>query len=467
MSDKKYDFGMIGLGTMGRNLLLNMADSGFHVSGYDKNPDMVTLLEKESEGISVQAYSDLENFIKELNTPRALMMLVPAGKIVDDVIESLLPYLQPGDLLIDGGNTYFADTERRVQYLESKDIHFFGVGISGGSEGARRGPSMMPGGNKEAYAVVKDIFEAVAAKVNGIPCVTWLGPGACGHFVKMVHNGIEYGMMQILSEVYGLMKGPMALSTDDIQNAFAQWNKGILNSFLVEITADIFSQSDDMIEGYLLDIINDQARSKGTGKWTSQLAMDLQVPVPTIDMAVAMRDLSKYKGIRQAADAIYSRNHDTGALLTLKDLEGALYFSFLVTYAQGMHMLQVASKEYGYNLSMADISKIWRGGCIIRAAMLEDIHHAYQDAGLPHLMLDRSIRDLIHAHEASMRRVSVEAIKFGVGMPALSSTLHYFDMIRLSRMPSNLIQAQRDYFGAHTYERTDREGVFHTNWNRI
>lgn len=467
MSDKKYDFGMIGLGTMGRNLLLNMADSGFHVSGYDKNPEAVSMLEKESEGISVQAYSDLEAFISELNTPRALMMLVPAGKIVDDVIESLLPYLHQGDLLIDGGNSYFADTEQRVKYLETKGIHFFGVGISGGSEGARRGPSMMPGGDKEAYAVVKNIFEAVAAKVNGVPCVTWLGPGACGHFVKMVHNGIEYGMMQILSEVYGLMKGPMAMDTGEIQKAFFEWNQGILNSFLVEITADIFSQADDLVDGQLLDKINDQAKSKGTGKWTSQLAMDLQVPVPTIDIAVAMRDLSKYKGIRQAAEVIYSRKQDTGTMLTLKDLEGALYFSFMVTYAQGMHMLQVASKEYGYNLSMADITKIWRGGCIIRAAMLEDIHHAYQDTALPHLMLDKSIRDLIHGHEASMRRVAVEAVKFGVGMPALSSTLNYFDLFRLSVMPSNLIQAQRDYFGAHTYERTDRAGVFNTNWNKI
>jgi 6-phosphogluconate dehydrogenase len=464
MTQKKYDFGMIGLGTMGRNLLLNMADSGFQVSGYDKSPEMVSLLKKESEGIAVEAFSDLGEFINGLNTPRALMMLVPAGKIVDEVIESLLPYLEKGDLLIDGGNSYFTDTDRRVRYLEPKGIHFFGVGISGGSEGARRGPSMMPGGNREAYNVVRSIFEAVAAKVDGDPCVTYLGPGACGHFVKMVHNGIEYGMMQIISEVYGLMKGAMGMSVKEIQKAFSEWNEGILNSFLIEITADIFARVDDLAEGNLVDVVSDQAKSKGTGKWTSQLAMDLQVAVPAIDMAVAMRDLSKYKDIRLEAEKKYNRRHDVGSDLTLGDLESALYFSFLVTYAQGMHMLQVASKEYGYDLSMADIARIWRGGCIIRAALLEDIHKAFNKNSLPHLLLDQRIRDLIHSHEAGMRRVSIEAIKFGAGMPAMSSTLHYFDMFRLGVMPSNLIQAQRDYFGAHTYERTDRDGIFHSNW---
>ncbi len=464
MTDNKYDFGMIGLGTMGRNLLLNMADSGFRVSGYDKNPEMVSHLEQESEGIDIDAFSDLPAFIQSLNTPRALMMLVPAGPIVDSVIEELLPLLDEGDLLIDGGNSYFADTERRVKYLQPKGVHFFGLGISGGAEGARKGPSMMPGGDKSAYEVVKNIFEAVSAKVNGEPCVTWLGPGACGHFVKMVHNGIEYGLMQIISEVYGLMKGPMGLSNDEIHKAFAGWNEGRLNSFLIEITADIFTQKDDLTGADLIDMILDQAKSKGTGKWTSQLAMDLQVAVPTIDMAVAMRDLSKYKTTREKAEKVYQRTQDKGCTLTLDDLGDALYFSFIVTYAQGMHMLQVASKEYNYQLSMSDIAKIWRGGCIIRAALLENIFSAYQDDTLSHLMLDKEIISRIHASEAGMRRMSTEAIKYGSGMPATSSTLHYFDMFRIGHMPSNLIQAQRDYFGSHTYERTDREGIFHTNW---
>ena len=464
MSQHTYDFGMIGLGTMGRNLLLNMADSGFRVSGYDKNPEMVAQLEKESKDIDIEAFADLPQFIQGLNTPRALMMLVPAGPIVDQVIESLLPYLNEGDLLIDGGNSYFKDTDRRVSYLQDKGIHFFGLGISGGSEGARKGPSMMPGGNREAYNVVKNIFEAVSAKVNGEPCVTYLGPGACGHFVKMVHNGIEYGMMQILSEFYALMKGPMEMSNQEIHEAFAQWNQGKLNSFLVEITADIFTQSDDLAEGDLIDHILDQAKSKGTGKWTSQLAMDLQVAVPTIDMAVAMRDLSKYKGTRVEAEKVYDRTALTGSSLTPADLEDALYFSFIVTYAQGMHMLQVASKEYNYDLSMSEIARIWRGGCIIRAVLLENIYQAFQQTDLPHLLLDKEIVALMNHAEPGMRRVCTEAVKFGVGIPATSSTLNYFDMFRIGYMPSNLIQAQRDYFGAHTYERTDRDGIFHTNW---
>ncbi len=455
---------MIGLGTMGRNLLLNMADNGFRVSGYDTNPDMVQILGKESEGIEVAAFSDLKEFIGGLSTPRALMMLVPAGPVVDNVIESLLPHLSEGDLLIDGGNSYFRDTDRRVSYLEEKNIHYFGVGISGGSEGARRGPSMMPGGDREAYNVVKNIFEAVSAKVNGDPCVTWLGPGACGHFVKMVHNGIEYGMMQILSEAYALMKGPMELSNDEIHEAFAQWNEGKLNSFLVEITADIFTRRDDLQDGYLVDVILDQAKSKGTGKWTSQLAMDLQVAVPAIDMAVAMRDLSKYKEARIMAEQKYNRTPQYGSSLTLNDLENALYFSFIITYAQGMHMLQKASEEYNYNLSMSDIARIWRGGCIIRAELLENIYQAFQDKDLPHLLLDQGIIGLINDSEAGMRRVVTESVKLGVGIPAVASTLNYFDMFRIGNMPSNLIQAQRDYFGAHTYERSDREGIFHTNW---
>lgn len=456
---------MIGLGTMGRNLLLNMADHGYRVSGYDTDPGMAERLREESSGLDVEAFSELGAFIESLNKPRALMMLVPAGPIVDSVIEDLLPHLEDGDLLIDGGNSFFPDTDRRVTYLSPQGIHFFGVGISGGSEGARKGPSMMPGGNQEAYNVVKDIFESVSAKVGGEPCVTWLGPGACGHFVKMVHNGIEYGLMQILAEAYALMKGPMGLSSQEIQSAFARWNQGKLNSFLVEITADIFRQRDDLEDGLLVDVILDQAKSKGTGKWTSQQAMDLQVAVPTIDMAVAMRDLSKYKEARIRAEEIYNRTEPEGASsLTLEDLEDSLYFSFIVTYAQGMHMLSVASKEYNYNLSLADIARIWRGGCIIRAALLENIYQAFQDNQLGHLLLDQSVVNLIHQSEPGMRRVTMEAVKSGTGIPAIASTLHYFDMFRIGQMPSNLIQAQRDYFGAHSYERIDREGIFHTKW---
>ncbi len=460
--NKMYDFGMIGLGTMGRNLLLNMADHGFNVTGHDRDSEKVELLSKEG---GIEGFSDLETFISRLSKPRAVMMLVPAGEIVDAVIDDLLPLLDDGDLIIDGGNSYFKDTDRRFQRLREKNIHFFGIGISGGEEGARRGPSMMPGGDRQAYGVVENIFEAVAAKVNGEPCVTYLGPGACGHFVKMVHNGIEYGIMQLLSEVYSLMTANLGLSNAEIHEAFKQWNEGRLNSFLVEITADIFLKKDELSDNMLIDMISDQARSKGTGKWTSQLAMDLQVPVPTIDMAVAMRDLSKYKELRVETEGKYLDAKVSGNALDTQDLEQALFFATILSYAQGMHMLQAASETYDYGLDMGAIARIWRGGCIIRAELLHTISKAYgEKPGLEHLMLDDSIKELLLSCEKGMRKTVSAAALSGVSTPALSSALTYFDMIRAGDMPSNLIQAQRDFFGAHTYERTDREGKFHTEW---
>jgi len=459
---KSYDFGMIGLGTMGRNLLLNMADHGFNVTGHDKDPEKVEMLRNEG---GIEGFESLESFIGSLNQPRAVMMLVPAGKIVDAVIDDLLPLLDEGDLIIDGGNSYFQDTDRRFQKLREKNIHFFGIGISGGEEGARNGPSMMPGGDKKAYEVVQNIFEAVAAKVNDEPCVTYLGPGACGHFVKMVHNGIEYGIMQLLSEIYSLMKGHMGLGADEIHDAFRTWNNGRLNSFLVEITADIFRKKDELTDNMLIDMINDQARSKGTGKWTSQQAMDLQVPVPTIDMAVAMRDLSKYKTLRKSASKKYRDPVAGDDAVGLEDLENALFFATVLSYAQGMHMLQRASIEYDYNLDMGAIARIWRGGCIIRAELLQPISEAFKNnPELEHLILDDAIADMLQGAEKGFRKVMSVATLAGISTPALSASLAYFDMIRKGNMPSNLIQAQRDYFGAHTYERNDREGVFHTDW---
>ncbi|MEJ2004799.1 MAG: NADP-dependent phosphogluconate dehydrogenase [Cyclobacteriaceae bacterium] len=459
---KMYDFGMIGLGTMGRNLLLNMADHGFNVTGHDRDPEKVETLRQEG---NIVGFSDLEAFVKSLNKPRAVMMLVPAGQIVDAVIDDLLPLLDEGDLIIDGGNSYFKDTDRRFQKLREKHIHFFGIGISGGEEGARRGPSMMPGGDQQAYAVVQDKFEAVAAKVNNEPCVTYLGPGACGHFVKMVHNGIEYGIMQLLSEIYSIMKGHMGLGAEEIHKAFKSWNEGRLNSFLVEITADIFNKKDDLSDNMLIDMISDQARSKGTGKWTSQLAMDLQVAVPTIDMAVAMRDLSKYKDLRKEMASQYRDPVASDDALRLDDLEQALFFATIISYAQGMHMLLQASREYNYGLNLGAIARIWRGGCIIRAELLQTISDAYsKDPDLEHLMLDESICDLLKSAEKGFRKVICVSTMAGIGTPALSASLDYFDMIRKGNLPSNLIQAQRDYFGAHTYERNDREGIFHTDW---
>ena len=464
----KYGFGMIGLGTMGRNLLLNMGDHGVAGAGYDKDATKGSLLEEEGKQLNVKGFTDIREFTQSLTSPRAIMMLVPAGSIVDSVIEELLPLMDKGDILIDGGNSHFTDTNRRVDYLESKGLHFFGMGISGGEEGARKGPSMMPGGDKEAYNVVKPILESIAAKVDGDPCVTYIGPGASGHFVKMVHNGIEYGLMQLISEVYEVLKKGLQFDNEKIKDVFTKWNEGRLQSFLLEITKDIFGYIEEGADHLLLDDIKDEARAKGTGKWTSQVAMDLESPIPTIDTAVAMRDLSKFKALREQMATIYSTGDaplsvDADAFLV--QLEQAFYFSMIITYSQGMHLLLKASAEYNYDLKLAEIAKIWRGGCIIRSEFLNNIFAAYQkDNGLAHLLLDEGVQKLTKENVPGMREVLSTAVNAGIAMPAHASTLTYFDNLRNKRMPSNLIQAQRDYFGAHTYELTGKEGVFHTQW---
>ena len=464
----KYNFGMIGLGTMGRNLLLNMGDHGVAGAGYDKDATKGALLEEEGKGLKVKGFTDIKEFTASLTSPKAIMMLVPAGKIVDSVIEELLPLLDKGDILIDGGNSHFTDTNRRVDYLESKGLHFFGMGISGGEEGARKGPSMMPGGDKEAYNVMKPILESIAAHVDGAPCVTYIGPGAAGHFVKMVHNGIEYGLMQLISETYEILKNGLQLDNEAIGKVFTQWNEGRLQSFLMEITKDIFAYKEEGADHLLLDDIKDEARAKGTGKWTSQVAMDLQSPIPTIDSAVAMRDLSKYKELRVQASAIYSKNNtplsvDKEAFLV--QLEQAFYFSMVITYSQGMQMLSVASAEFKYDLQLAEIAKIWRGGCIIRSGFLNEIFTAYQkNNSLQHLLLDEGVAKIVIESLPGARAVIAAATGTGIAVPAYAASLSYFDNLRNKRMPSNLIQAQRDYFGAHTYELTGKEGVFHTQW---
>ncbi|GLU52514.1 NADP-dependent phosphogluconate dehydrogenase [Dyadobacter frigoris] len=470
MSDQqKYNFGMIGLGTMGRNLLLNIGDHGFAGAGYDKDATKGTLLEEEGKDIKVKGFSDVKEFIASLTTPRAVMMLVPAGKIVDSVIEELLPLLDKGDILIDGGNSHFVDTNRRVDYLENLGYHFFGMGISGGEEGARRGPSIMPGGDKEAYSVMKPILESIAAKVDGAPCVTYIGQGSAGHFVKMVHNGIEYGLMQLISETYEILKTGLKLDDDSIQKLFEKWNEGRLQSFLIDITKDIFKYKAPGTDHLLLDDIKDEARAKGTGKWTSQAAMDLQSPIPTIDTAVAMRDLSKYKALREKAATLYS-NAETAKLdvdqdAFLAELEEAFYFAMIITYAQGMQMLSNASVEYNYGLNLSEIAKIWRGGCIIRSAFLNDIYNAYEkDNELAHLLLDESVAKTVNETISGVRSVISTSVSSGIAVPAFAASLSYFDAFRSKRMPSNLIQAQRDFFGAHTYELIGKEGVFHTQW---
>jgi 6-phosphogluconate dehydrogenase len=465
--EEGYAFGMIGLGTMGRNLLLNMADSGFNVTGYDKSPQQVELLNKEGAKTLTTGTVEIEKFVKSLSTPRAIMMLVPAGKIVDAVIEELLPLLTEGDLIIDGGNSHYTDTDTRFLELQKKKIHFFGMGISGGEKGARFGPSMMPGGDEKAYETMRLILEAISAKVNGEPCVTYIGPGASGHFVKMAHNGIEYALMQMMAEAYELMKIGLQMPDEEIGNEFKKWNNGKLQSYLLEITAEIFSKKEEGDQDFLINFIKDEAKAKGTGKWTSQVSMDLQSVTTCIDAAVALRDLSKQKELRLAVDDLYkdATNIEIDKNEVLKDLEDAMYFTMAIIYTQGMELLQKASIEMNYDLNLANCAKIWRGGCIIRAAFLEDIYQAYQhNNDLENLLLDKKVSNQIKNSVNAARNIIIAAVKAGIGIPVFSSALSYFDNLKTGRMPSNLIQAQRDYFGAHTYERIDKEGVFHTKW---
>ena len=468
MANEKYKLGMVGLGTMGRNLLLNMADHGFPVAGYDKDVTKLDLLESEGQGKPVKAFGTISSFVDSLDLPRAIMMLVPAGKAVDAVIRDLEPLLSEGDIIIDGGNSHFTDTTLRVKQLSEKGLHFFGMGISGGEEGARHGPSMMPGGDKVAFHFVQPVLEAIAAKVDGSPCVTYIGPGASGHFVKMVHNGIEYAIMQLISDTYEILRRGLHFNNNQIQQVFSDWNKGKLQSYLLEITSRIFLYKENNTDEFLIDVIKDEAKSKGTGKWTTQVATDIELPVPTIDMAVAMRNLSKYKLLRTAAAARYPANGDSQQMSAediLPKLEKAFYFSMVTIYAQGMHLLSKASSEYGYDLKLDEIARIWRGGCIIRASFLDIIFKAYNSEGnLQHLMLNAAVKEIIDDTVSAAREIVAKLVLTGVSVPCYASALGYFDALRSENMPSNLIQAQRDYFGAHTYELIGKEGTFHSEW---
>ncbi|RZK91709.1 MAG: NADP-dependent phosphogluconate dehydrogenase, partial [Pedobacter sp.] len=450
-----------------RNLLLNMADNGFAVTGYDKSEKMLQFFEEEGKEHNLKGYADINEFVDSLQSPRTIILLVPAGAIVDSVIEELQPLLDKGDIIIDSGNSHFTDTSRRSLELKEKGIHFFGMGISGGEEGARFGPSMMPGGDKEAYAVVKSMLEAVSAKVNDEPCVTYIGPGASGHFVKMTHNGIEYAIMQLLAEAYEILKNGLNYDNQQIQQVFEKWNNGRLQSFLMEITKDVFLFRDVKTGNLLVDEIKDEAKSKGTGKWTSQVAMDVETPIPTIDAAVSSRNLSKLKALRVELQEVYGGTTKMEASEGfVDDLEQAFYFAMATAYAQGMHLLTQASKQFEYELNLAEIAKIWRGGCIIRATFLEDIHQAYKtNPELQHLYADAGIQAKIKQSIKGTRNVVSSALNAGLAIPAFATALTYFDTLKTGRMPSNLTQAQRDFFGAHTFERIDSEGVFHANWN--
>ena len=461
---------MIGLGVMGRNLLLNMADHGFAVAGFDLDAKKTSALESSAtKGTTVKGFNTLGDMVKALEKPRRMMMLVPAGKPVDDVINSLLPFLDKGDIVIDGGNSHYTDTLRRVKLMEEKGFHFMGVGISGGEQGARTGPSIMPGGDPEAYPHVKPLLEAVAAKVDGEPCVAHLGKDAAGHYVKMVHNGIEYAIMQLISESYDLLHRGLGLDNDELYKIYKAWNEGELQSFLVEITRDIFLKKDDKTGNRLVDMILDKAGAKGTGKWTSQDAMDLGVPIPVIDMAVCMREISAYKEERTQAAALYKATATDIPVpreVFIQQVQDALYFAVIISYAQGLAQLHVASKELNMDIPMQDVVKVWRGGCIIRSSLLPVFYKAYEKNNqLPNLLLEPEIVQILHTKRQNLRNVIIHAVHLGYPVAGLMSALSYFDAYRSERMPTNLIQAQRDYFGAHTYQRIDEPGTFHTEWN--
>ncbi|MBS1495377.1 MAG: NADP-dependent phosphogluconate dehydrogenase [Bacteroidetes bacterium] len=467
-----YSYGMVGLGTMGCNLVLNMSDHGYSVAGYDKDATKTDALNKLGAGKQIMATTDVKAFVQSLEVPRVIMLLVPAGKIVDYVIADLKPFLSDHDIIIDCGNSHFTDTQIRIDTLVKENLHFMGLGVSGGETGARFGPSIMPGGDVEAYNRVAPMLQAIAAKVNGDACTAYMGNGSAGHYVKMVHNGIEYAIMQLISECYHLLKNYAGLSNDELHQVFDTWSKGKLQSFLMEITAAVFTQNDDAGNGLLIDKIADTAHQKGTGAWMSQDAMNIGYPIPAIDAAVSQRILSSMKAERVAAANTYQiENLQT---LTgnktdfINQLEDALHAGYIISYAQGLAMLQLASDTYKYNVNIATVASIWRGGCIIRAAMLEDITEAFtQQPGLKNLMLAASFQKYLSKEVYSLKGILKTAINQAIPTPALSACMHYYDSYFSAWLPANLIQAQRDFFGAHTYERNDKDGVFHTNWNQI
>jgi 6-phosphogluconate dehydrogenase len=461
--------GLIGLAVMGQNLVLNIESRGFSVAVFNRTGERTReFVEGKAAGKNIKGCYSMEEFVGSLERPRKIMVMVKAGKAVDDMLEQVVPHLERGDIVIDGGNSYFADTVRRGDALAEKGIRYIGTGVSGGEEGALHGPSIMPGGPREAYDQVAPVFQAIAAKTDDGPCVTYIGPGAAGHFVKMVHNGIEYGDMQLIAEAYDMLRSAIKIDAVELGDIFGRWNRGVLSSFLIEITARIFAKVDPETNKPLVELILDKAGQKGTGKWTSQVALDLGVATPTLNTAVESRILSGYKDERVKASKVLKgpRLRYRGGRQELIDgVHDGLYASKICSYAQGMAMLRAASQEYNWNLNLGEISRIWKGGCIIRAAFLDKIKQAYQrDANLPNLLLDREFAEAIMSRQSRWRMVVQTAARMGVAVPAFAASLGYFDSYRRDRLPANLIQAQRDLFGAHTYERIDKAGVFHTEW---
>jgi 6-phosphogluconate dehydrogenase len=470
-SKKLSAIGVIGLAVMGSNLALNIADHGFPVSVYNRSAEKTENLLKESEELPLNGFFSIEEFVQSLVRPRKIILMVKAGAAVDSSIDQLIPLLDQGDLIIDGGNSYYQDTVRRSRRLQDEGFLYLGTGISGGEEGARFGPAIMPGGDESAYRLVENIFTSISAQVEGDPCCTYIGPDGAGHFVKMVHNGIEYADMQLISEAYSILKNLLGYKPEQLKDIFTDWSRGELSSYLIDITADIFGKKDEEGEGYLVDKILDVAGQKGTGKWTSQIALDLGVPVSTITSAVFERYISAMKEERVAASdklggSISSIISDQAEATELAEaVRQALYASKICSYAQGFGMMRAASEEYGWNLDLGKIAMIFRGGCIIRAQFLNRIKDAYEkNPQLANLLLDDYFQSAVEKYQQSWRRVIIKAVEAGIPVPGFSSALAYFDSYRSAELPMNLLQAQRDYFGAHTYQRVDREGVFHTEW---
>jgi len=472
MENGSCDIGLIGLAVMGQNLVLNMNDHGFKVAVFNRTVSKVDdFINNEAKGTQVVGAHSAEELCKLLKRPRRVMVMVKAGEVVDQTIEHVLPYLEKGDIVIDGGNSLYTDSNRRTKELAEKGILFIGTGVSGGEEGARFGPSIMPGGNKEAWPHVKEIFQSIAAKVSdGTPCCDWVGEDGAGHYVKMVHNGIEYGDIQLICEAYQLLRDALGLGADELADIFAEWNKGELDSYLIEITAQIFAKKDE--DGQpMVDKILDTAGQKGTGKWTAISALDLGMPLTLIGESVFARCLSALKDERVAAAKVLDGPGKTLSVADKKafieDVRRALYCSKMISYAQGYMLLRAAEKEYNWSLNMGGIALMWRGGCIIRSVFLGDIKKAFdKNPSLQNLLLDEFFSNALNKYQASWRKAIVNAIEVGVPTPAFSTALAFYDGYRTERLPANLLQAQRDFFGAHTYERVDkpRGQYFHTNW---
>jgi 6-phosphogluconate dehydrogenase len=463
-----YDFGMIGLGTMGANLVLNMSDHNFSVAGYDK--DVAKLQHIETANGNTKGFTDIAAFVQSLSSPKIVMLLVPAGPIVDAVINDLKPHLQTNDIIVDCGNSHFTDTQRRINTLKEIGLHFFGMGVSGGEKGARFGPSIMPGGDANAFKKLEPMLTAIAAKTNNQPCTAYMGNGAAGHYVKMVHNGIEYAMMQLIAETYHVLKSYVKLNNEEIVQVFKTWNEGKLQSFLVEITSKIFTEKDGNTEAFLIDKVKDTAKQKGTGAWTSQDGMAIGSSTTLIDAAVSARILSGMRDSRIAVAAMYD---DIALHLftsektdTINLLEDALYTAFVMAYAQGFAMLQTASAQYKFEINLKTVATIWRGGCIIRAALLEDIMLAFDaQPDIKNILESNLFVPKIATTQKALRKLVISSAQTAIPVPCFAAALNYFDGYKSAWLPANLIQAQRDFFGAHTFERLDISGSFHHEWD--